>query len=70
MQIQATDHRLSFDQLPDWLSVEQARQFIGLGRATVYELIRSGELPSRKFGRQIRVPKAALAPRSQEPVAI
>lgn len=70
MQAQVINHRPSFDSLPDWLSPEEARQFLGIGRATVYELIRSHQLPSRKFGRQIRVPKAALAPRTPELAAV
>lgn len=69
MKAVITNHRPSFDSLPDWLSPEEARKFLGLGRATVYELIRSQKLPSRKFGRQIRVPKDALAPSTHKPAA-
>jgi len=70
MQAATLNQRLSFSELPDWVSPEEARRFLGLGRATIYELIRSHELPSRKFGRQIRVPKAALAPRIEERVDV
>lgn len=66
MQAHDVNHRPSFDSLPDWITPEEARRFLGLGRATVYELIRCGQLPSRRFGRQIRLPKAALAPQHQE----
>lgn len=62
----ASHRKPSFDSLPDWLSPKEARIFLGIGRATVYELIRSRQLPSRKFGRLIRVPKNALAPRVEE----
>ncbi|MEQ1792740.1 MAG: helix-turn-helix domain-containing protein [Nitrospira sp.] len=63
MQAHITKPKPSFDQLPDWLNPEEVRVFLGLGRSTVYELIRSQQLPSRRFGRRIRIPKVALAPR-------
>lgn len=69
MKAVTANHKPSFDRLPDWVSPEEVRVFLGLGRATVYELIRSHQLPSRKFGRQIRIPKDALAPRVEEPAA-
>jgi len=34
------------------LSVEQARQMLGLGRTAFYELLRSGALPAKKHGRR------------------
>ena len=33
---------------------------LGVGRATAYELMKSGVLPSVKIGRSIHVPRAAL----------
>jgi len=33
---------------------------LGVGRATAYELIASGELPSVRIGRAVRVPRAGL----------
>lgn len=69
MHEHASSHKPSFDSLPDWLSPEEARTFLGIGRTTLYELIRSRQLPSRKFGRLIRVPKNALAPRVEELVS-
>ena len=57
-----SDHRLNFENLPDWLSPVQVCQYLKLGRSTVYELIRSGQIYSRKFGRLLRVPKSALHP--------
>lgn len=48
-------------ELPEFLSPEEVRIFLLLGRATCYELLRRGTIPSIRFGRCIRVPKAALA---------
>lgn len=49
-----------FEDLPDFLSVEETRAYLGLGRSTLYEVLRRGELPCQRFGRIIRIPRAAL----------
>jgi excisionase family DNA binding protein len=48
------------EQLPHFLTVEQAAEVLGLGRSNTYEAIKRGQVPAVKFGRKIRVPKAAL----------
>lgn len=47
-------------ELPEFLSPEEFRDYVGLGRSTVYDLLRRDEIPHVKFGRCIRIPKAAL----------
>jgi excisionase family DNA binding protein len=42
------------------LTVPEAANALGLGRNTVYDLIRQGHLPHLRVGRIIRVPQAAL----------
>lgn len=42
------------------LTVEEAAELIGIGRATAYAAVRNGELPSVKFGKRILVPRVAL----------
>jgi excisionase family DNA binding protein len=42
------------------LSPDEFRAYVGLGRSTVYDLLRREEIPSVKFGRCIRIPKTAL----------
>jgi len=54
--------RATFAELPDWLSPAEVCLYLNLGRSTVYELLRSGEIPSRKFGRLVRIPKTSLQP--------
>ena len=46
--------------LPELLSPDEVRAWLGLGRSTVYDAIRRGELPHKRFGRMLRVPKAAI----------
>lgn len=47
------DHRL--------LLVSEAAERLGLSRTTVYSLIDSGELPTVRFGRAVRVDPTDLA---------
>jgi excisionase family DNA binding protein len=49
------------DQLPEFLSPEEFRRYVGIGRSTVYDLLRRDELKHVRFGRCIRIPKTVLA---------
>jgi excisionase family DNA binding protein len=42
------------------LAVEEAAQRLGISRASSYEAVRRGEIPSIKIGRRTLVPVAAL----------
>ncbi len=42
------------------LRVEEAAHLLGVSRATVYNLLASGELPGVKIGRAVRVSRATL----------
>ena len=50
----------SLDDLPVTLRVEELMPILGIGRNTVYALVRSGRLRSIRVGRQVRIPKNAL----------
>lgn len=50
----------SLDDLPLFLTVEQAAAVLGIGRNTTYDMVRSGRIESIRLGRQIRIPKSAL----------
>ena len=52
--------RTELEDLPDLLTPEEFRAYLGIGRTTVYELIRSGELPIKRFGRRVWIPKEIL----------
>lgn len=49
-----------FAELPELLRPMEVRAFLGVGHNTVYQAIQNGELPSRRIGRIIFVPKSAL----------
>lgn len=50
------------DALGDWVRPMDAVRYLDISRSTLYELVRVGAIPSRRFGRTIRIPKSALAP--------
>ena len=51
----------SFDDLPLVLRMEDLMPVLDIGRNAAYELIRCGQIRSVRIGRQIRVPKDAVA---------
>ncbi|SOC44464.1 helix-turn-helix domain-containing protein [Ureibacillus acetophenoni] len=48
-----------YEDLPDVLTVDQVRLFLGIGRTQAYELVHT-ELKHINIGRRILVPKSAL----------
>jgi excisionase family DNA binding protein len=55
-----------FDELPDLLTPDEFRAYTGIGRSTMYDLLRREEVPHVRFGRCIRIPKAAVRPSGVE----
>jgi excisionase family DNA binding protein len=51
---------VTINDYPDFLTVEQAREILGLGKNTIYEALKRGDIPSVRIGRLIRVSKKAL----------
>ena len=49
-----------FEELPDLVTPEQAGAFLQISRNSTYELLRSGEIPSIRFGRLLRIRKTDL----------
>jgi excisionase family DNA binding protein len=49
-----------YEMLPDYLTPEEARAYLSIGRTTVYDLVRRGELPAVRFGKILRIPREAL----------
>lgn len=57
----STDNTVtSLDNLPLFLTVEQTAAVLGIGRNTIYDMVRSGRIKSVRLGRKIRIPKSAL----------
>lgn len=44
----------------DWLTVEEISRTLRVGKVTLYKMLRSGAIPSRRFGKSIRIPAAWL----------
>lgn len=45
---------------PVFLSVKEVAQVLKVSQNTAYDYVRSGQLPSIRVGRQIRIPAGAL----------
>jgi excisionase family DNA binding protein len=45
---------------PEWLSLKDFQQLIGIGRTKAYELVVTGELPAVRIGRCIRINRREL----------
>ncbi len=52
--------RTRIEELPEFLSPQEVSAFLKIGRTAIYEAIRRGELTHLRYGRIIRIPKAAL----------
>lgn len=50
----------SFENLPLFLTVNEAGEVLRIGRGKAYELVRCGQLKSIRIGKQIRVPRQAI----------
>ena len=54
--------QIHFDALPDWMTPDEVSKFLRIGRSALYERLRSGEINSRRFGRQYRISRETLRP--------
>ena len=50
----------SFQDLPLVMTPAEAAQALGIGRNSIYALLRSGELRSIRVGKLIKIPRTAL----------
>lgn len=49
------------DEMPDVVTVEEARYILRIGRNSMYEAVRRGEIPGViRLGRRLLIPRAAL----------
>lgn len=42
------------------LTIEEGRKVLGIGRNSMYEAVRRGEIPALRIGRRLVIPKVAL----------
>ena len=52
---------ISYNQLPLALTVTEAGNVLRIGRTNAYAMVRCGRLRSLRIGRQIRIPREAIA---------
>ena len=58
MELKAKDvYRLIFKKYPDVMDVKQVWDAIGICDKTAYKLIKAGQLPAGRVGRQHRIAK-------------
>lgn len=46
-----------FKDYPDVVSVEQLMEMLQIGQVLAYRIVKSGEIKSRKVGREYKIPK-------------
>lgn len=51
---------MTLDDAPDLLTVQETARILRIGLRQTYEAVRHREIPALRFGRTLRVPKAAL----------
>ena len=51
---------IQLEGLPSFLTPDEVGEIFRLGRTTVYALLKTGQIPSVRFGRQVRIPKEAI----------
>ena len=49
-----------FEQLPELLTIEEFRAFLGMSKTAAYELVRTNQVKHRRFGRRIWIPREVL----------
>lgn len=52
---------MTFEELPDVLTVEDFAKFARIGRRQAYAAVARGDIYSARFGRSLRIPKRAVA---------
>jgi excisionase family DNA binding protein len=50
----AINRSTPLEQLPEYLTPDEFRAYVGIGRSTMYDLLRRDEVPHVRFGRPIR----------------
>lgn len=53
-------YRAMFREYPDALTPVQLQEMLGVGRRTVYGLLRRGTIQSVRLGKLYRIPKVAV----------
>jgi excisionase family DNA binding protein len=46
--------------MKEWLNLHEVQEILGIGRTKVYELVATGQIPSVRIGRSIRINRRRL----------
>ena len=57
---ETVNRKTSFEDLPELLRTKEVQAFLGVAPDTLYRAIQNGEIPHRKIGHIIFIPKGAL----------
>lgn len=57
---QRVSQKVSFQDLPLVLTIDDLMQVLSIGRNTAYALVRSGQIRSLRVQKQIRIPRDAV----------
>lgn len=49
-----------FENYPDVVGVQQLMEMLQIGQVLAYKLVKSGEIQSRKIGREYKIPKQSV----------
>lgn len=49
-------------ELPPYLTIDEWRRIVRVGRSAAYEMVRRGDLPVLRVGRLLRIPRSAIEP--------
>ena len=64
-EVRALRERMDATVAPQWVTIEEARQTLGCCRSTINEMIKRGDVVSKKIGRSVRIDRASLRATSQ-----
>ncbi|MEJ2083387.1 MAG: helix-turn-helix domain-containing protein [Acidobacteriota bacterium] len=51
-----------YEDLPELLTLDEVRIWLGIGKSTLYNLVSQGKIPTRRFGQRYFISKKFLNP--------
>lgn len=54
------NYRLMFNNYPDVVDIKQLREMLGVGITKAYTLVNNNIIPSKKIGREYKIPKVMV----------
>lgn len=54
------NYHLMFNNYPDVVNIKQLREMLGVGITKAYTLVNDNIIPSKKIGREYKIPKVMI----------